>query len=199
MVYMRFDRSSATCNIYVFKEGLLSSFGHDLCVTVSSFLIEISDDARSITARFDPESVHVGCAVVNGVENPDRLKEDEKKEIDRNIFVDVLQAAFFREISLKSSSVTKEDTSYNVDATLNLHGKEKQIYFTVKDEGENLSADIWLHLPDFGIKPFSALFGTLRIKPDVLIRIKIPSGPLQNAVRGISADFEAQGTSRDAK
>lgn len=186
---MRFDRSSAICNIYVFKEGLLSSLGHDLCVTVSSFLIEIGEGARSISASFDPTSLHVGCAVVNGVDRLNLLSEDDKKEIDRNILVDILDAAFYNEISLKSSSVRKENASYIVDAALLLHGREKQISFTVKNEGRYHTADIWLHLPDFGIKPFTALFGALRIKPDVLIKIRIPSESLQD----IGGDFDRQG------
>ncbi len=189
-----FDGSSAICNIYVFKEGLFSPIGHDLCVTVKSFQIAIEDGARSISARFDPASVQVGCALMDGVEKPDLLSEKDRKEIDHNIFFDVLDASFHREISFRSSSVIKEEDSYSVDAILLLHGTERRISFSIRDEGKYHRADIWLHLPDFGIKPFTALFGALRIKPDVLIKISIPTEGLQLVAGGFEQERDGAPT-----
>jgi hypothetical protein len=34
--------------------------------------------------------------------------------------------------------------------------------------------ELKLHQPDFGIKPFSAALGALRVKPDVMIRVSVP-------------------------
>ena len=35
-----------------------------------------------------------------------------------------------------------------------------------------------LHQPDFGIKPYSALLGTLKIKPEVTVRCSVPRASL---------------------
>jgi YceI-like domain len=173
-----FDQSSAVCNVYTFKEGLLSAFGHDLCLNVTSFVIEIADDASFINARFDAGSLRAGCAVVKGIQR-DILKESEKKEIEHNIFYDVLVAHTFTEILLSSTSVLREDSGYAVNGRLALHGRTREISFTVRKDGSNCSADIWLHLPDFGIKPFSAPFGIMKIKPDILVRLILPSSPFE--------------------
>ena len=169
----RFDRTSATCQIFTFKEGLLSVLAHDLRINVTSFVVELSDDETMIDARFDAGSLHVDCAMVDGAERRDLLSEKSMKEIDENILKDVLDAATYRSISFTSRSVTKEDSSYKIGGTLTLHGEAREIILTARNDGQYYVAEAWLRLPDFGIKPFSALFGAIKIKPDVLIRIMI--------------------------
>jgi polyisoprenoid-binding protein YceI len=112
--------------------------------------------------------------LVDGVERPDLLGEEAKKEIDSNIIKDVLNADIYREIILTSSSVTKEDSSYLVKGTLTVHGVTRDITFTVREEGGFYIADVKLNLPDFGIRPFSAMFGMIKIRPDVLVRVLAP-------------------------
>jgi hypothetical protein len=170
----QFDQSSAECQVFTYKEGLLSRFAHDLRISVTSFVIVLGQDHGSIEASFDAESLLVDCAMVNGVARPDLLAAREKEEINLNIMRDVLDTRTFREIHLKSSSVAREDSAYVVTAALTLHGATREISFAVNRGGGQYIADVRLNLPDFGIKPFTALFGTLRIRPDILIRVMIP-------------------------
>jgi hypothetical protein len=171
---MKFDQSTAICHVFTYKEGLLSTLGHDLRIAVTSFIVEVTDDARAVKARFDAGSLHVECAMVDGAERPKILTSSDKREIDRNIVKQVLETGTFKDIFFDSSSVTKEDSSYNVKAALTLHGRTREISLAVRKEDNYYVADFRLHLPDFGIKPFSALFGTLKIKPDILVRVMIP-------------------------
>lgn len=169
-----FDQTSATCQIFTYKEGLLSTLAHDLRINVTSFVIELDDSDTSINARFEAGSLHVDCAMADGVERRDLLSRESMKEIDDNILKDVLDAATHRYIFFCSASVTKEDSSYRIKGTLTLRSREKEILFAARNEDGHYFAEAWLNLPDFGIKPFSALFGAIRIKPDILIRIIIP-------------------------
>ncbi len=169
-----FDQTSATCRIFTYKEGLLSALAHDLRINVTSFVIELSDDDTSINARFDAGSLHADCAMVDGVERRDLLSPESLKEIDDNILRDVLDAASHRYIFFCSDSVTKEDSSYLIRGTLTLRGKPKQILFTARTEDGFYVAETVLNLPDFGIRPFSALFGAIKIKPHILIRVALP-------------------------
>jgi len=171
---MKFDQSTAICHVFIYKEGLLSAFGHDLRIAVTSFIVEVADDARAVRARFDAGSLHVDCAMIDGVAQPNTLTASDKKEIDKNIIKNVLDTDTFKDIVLDSSSVTKGNSSYNVRAALTLHGRTREISLPVRKEDDYHIADFWLHLPDFGIKPFSAFFGTLKIKPDILVRVMIP-------------------------
>ncbi len=170
----RFDQSSAVCQVFTYKEGLLSSFAYDLRINVTSFTIDLGENEHFIRARFDAGSLRVDCAMVDGVEKPDILTGWEKEEIEKNIINEVLDTDTYKDILLVSSEVKKEDSTYLVKASLTLHGAKKDISFTVKEEEKYHQADVQLHLPDYGIKPFSTLFGAIRLKPDILIRVRIP-------------------------
>jgi hypothetical protein len=170
----QFDQSSAVCHIFTYTEGLLSPFAHDLRIAVSSFAITVGDENRFIDAHFDAESLRVDCAMVNGTERPELLRPWEREEINSNIIRNVLETRTYKDILLKSLSVTKEGLSYRVKAALTVHGVTRDISFGVKSVANQYVADVYLSLPDFGIKPLSTLFGAVRIRPDILIRVTIP-------------------------
>jgi hypothetical protein len=169
-----FDGSSALCQVFIYKEGFLSALAYDLRINVTSFLIELGRKEQFIKARFDAQSLRVDCAMVDGSERPDILSLETRKEIEHSIIKKVLETETYREIFLLSSSVKKEDSTYQVKGLLTLHGMTREITFPVKAEGNYLSAYVRLLLNDFGIRPFSALFGAIRVKPDILIRVIIP-------------------------
>lgn len=171
----RFDQSSASCQIFTYKEGLFSALAHDLLINVNSFVIEISGDDAQVEGSFDAGSLRVECVIADGKKRRDILSTADMKEIDNNAFKDVLNAAAFKLISFSSTSVARENSSYRVIGTLTLHGKSREIQFAVMKEDDCQVAEVRLHLPDFGIKPFSALFGAMKVKPDVLIRIAVPA------------------------
>jgi hypothetical protein len=172
----RLDQSSAVCEILTYKEGLLSSFAHDLRIKVTSFNIELGGIDNFIRAEFDVRSLRVECAVVDGRDRPDLLSFRDRDEINKSIITEVLDAENYPVIDLVSSSVRKDDWQYLVRGDLTVNGEKREISFTVrKEDGSHYVTDVILHLPDFGIKPFSALFGAVKIKPDILIHISIPA------------------------
>ncbi|MEJ2696780.1 MAG: YceI family protein [Candidatus Sulfobium sp.] len=178
----RFDESSAVCQIFTYKEGLLSPFAHDLRIGVASFTVEVGGSEHFIKASFNARSLQVDCAMVDGKERPDLLSQGDREEINRSIEREVLHSDSYPLITLISSSVRKDDSRYLVNGTLTLHEKPREITFTVrKEDGTHYVSDVRLHLPDFGIKPFSTLFGTVKIKPDILIHIRIPTGRIEEA------------------
>ncbi len=172
----RVDQSTAVCQIFTCKEGMLSGLAHDLHINVTSFDIDLGGTDHFISARFDARSLRVDCAMVNGRERPDILSLREKDDINNNIIREVLHTDLYPEILLLSSSVKKQEEDYFVTGQLVLHGQTREISFVVRKENEKqYVSDVSLHLPDFGIKPYSALFGAIRIKPDILIHIVIPA------------------------
>lgn len=181
----KFDESSAVCNILTYKEGLLSPFAHDLRIGVRAFVIEVGGRDHFIKASFDARSLSVDCAVVAGKDRPDLLSSSDRDEINNSILKEVLHPDRYPVIALVSSSVRQGDPGYLVEGMLTLHGQTKEISFAVKKmDGSHYVSDVGLHLPDFGIRPFSTLFGAVRIKPDILIHIEIPTDRIE--VRSLS-------------
>jgi hypothetical protein len=168
-----FDASSAECLIFTFKEGLLSAVAHDLKLRVERF--EVSVDPDSVSARFEAASIRVVCARKHGADAPGTLSDKDRREIEANLEKDVLAARKFAEIRFTSTRVEPAPDGYRVAGTLSLHGRERPLTVAVRREGERLVADVTLHQPDYGIKPYSAMLGTLKIKPDVQVRLSLPA------------------------
>ena len=172
----RVDESTAVCQIFTYKAGMLSGLAHDLRISVTSFVIDLGGEDHFISARFDTRSLRVDCAMVNGIERPNVFSLRELDDINNNIIREVLHTDLYPEILLLSSLVKKKESDYFVTGQLALRGQTREISFVVRKENEKqYVSDVSLHLPDFGITPFSALFGAIRIKPDILVHIVIPA------------------------
>jgi polyisoprenoid-binding protein YceI len=166
-----YDASRAECLIFTFKEGLLSAVAHDLKLRVSGMNVDVDGD-QAVRATFDASSIQVVCARKNGADAPELLSAANKEEIQANIRKDVLGG---REISFRSSKITPEGGSYRVEGELTLNGKTKPVAALVQREGDRYVTEVTIHQPDFGIKPYSAMLGTLKVQPDVKVRIAVPA------------------------
>ena len=61
-----------------------------------------------------------------------------------------------------------------VEGELTLHGATRAVHGVRKDDAQSRVAEFRFDQRDFGIKPFSAMFGTLKIKPEVVVEVRIP-------------------------
>ena len=172
---VRSDASSAECLVFTFKEGLLSAVAHDLKIRVGKFVIEVDEATRAIDARFDACSLRVACAMNRGSDAPDALTAANKREIEDNIVRDVLDARRFPEIRFVSSAVTVQKAAYAVKGTLTIKEQPRRITVKVRRDDNRYVGESIVHQPDFGIEPYSALFGALKVKPDVTVRVTVPA------------------------
>lgn len=161
--------------MFTYKEGLLSAVAHDLKIRVTKFGIEVDAATRAITARFDATSLRVVCAMEDGQEARGSLSAANKREIEAEIVRDVLHAGEYPDICFGSTVVEEKGDAYLVKGKLALHGHERQVRARVEQDGTHYVADVRLHQPDFGIRPYTALFGTLKVQADVLVRIVVPT------------------------
>lgn len=169
----KFSNSDSECFVYTFKDGLLSAVAHDLRIRVTDFEIEIDDD-DNIHASFNANSLRVVNAMHNGADTPNVPGDGDKQKIQETIVKDVLHSGKHPAITFESEAFREKGDGYQVKGRLSLHGQEKSIVVDVSDKGDRYLAEATLHQPDFGIKPFSAMMGTLKIKPDVKIALSIP-------------------------
>jgi len=170
------DASTAECLVFTQKEGLLSKIAHDLKIRVTKFTL--AWDGDTLSARFDPRSLRVVDAMVKGRESPGALGAGDKKKIEKSIVSDVLHPRKHRSIEFRSSEVAPEGDGYRVKGELDLHGVTRSISAKVKLSGGHWSAQVTIDQPAYGIEPFSAMLGTLKVKPKVRVRISLPDGAL---------------------
>ena len=168
-----FDAASAECLVFTYKEGLLSAIAHDLKIRVTRFSIEADEDRRAIDARFDARSLRVVCAMQNSRESPETLSGAQKREIEAAIAQDVLDARAYPEIRFSSTSVEEKEDQYLVKGTLALHGHTRALPVRVRRRGGFYAAEARVHQPDFGIRPYRALLGTLKVQADVTVQVRL--------------------------
>jgi polyisoprenoid-binding protein YceI len=178
----RFDQESAECLVFTKKEGLLSAVAHDLKVRVGRFTVEVGEGpdqtdpkTQKISARLDARSLQVVCAMREGAEDPALLSASDRQKIERNIVEDVLHAARYPEVRFEGQA-EREGDGYVVTGQLSLHGVSKPLRVKSRAEGGRQVAEVVLHQPDFGIKPYSAMLGALKVQADLRVRIAIPWG-----------------------
>lgn len=169
------DPSLLSCRVYAFKEGLLAAVGHDVALSVGK--ISMSLDGDRIQAIFDAGSLSVLHAMRGGAPHEGALSDKDKRTIEGYVREDILHSRRYPAIRFTSTSIARDDDSpdtFVVEGTLELHGRTKTIRVPLAQKGDQIVARAKLHQPDFGITPFRAMLGALRIQPHVEVEIAAP-------------------------
>ncbi len=165
-----FDQREARCRVFTFKEGLLSAVAHDLEIDVTRFRIE--HEGGKVRAHFEAGSLRVLHAMVDGRAAPTAISARDRSKIEDNIRGDVLHVSRHPDITFEAA--LEGAPSDALSGELTLHGRTRTIRVNVRAEPTLWVGEVTLHQPDFSITPYSAMLGTLRIQPDVRVRIEIP-------------------------
>ena len=164
----------SSCTVFTFKEGVLSAIAHDLKLRVATLDVKVTGDTE-IVATFDARSLRVVCAQKNGTDDTGALSASDRQKIEETIAKDVLESRRFPEIRFASTAVERSHggDTYLVRGDLTLHGVTRSISFTARTEGALRVAEVTLHQPDFGITPYRAMLGALKLRPDVRVRVEV--------------------------
>jgi polyisoprenoid-binding protein YceI len=169
-----YDSTSAECFVYTFKEGLLSPVAHDLRLRITRFSLDVDAAASSVVAKLDTNSLVVDCPMKDGAENPSALSESDKQKIAGQIREDVLHGSQYPEALFRSRIVTaRADGGYDLEGELTLHGVTKPLAAQTRVVAGRQQVELRIHQPDFGITPYRAMLGTLKIQADVTIRVTV--------------------------
>jgi hypothetical protein len=152
--------------VFTFKDGALSALAHDLKLKVTALTLE--KDEQKVTASFEAGSLRVVCPQKDGQDSAGLLPKALYGEIEKNAAKDVLEAAKFPSIRFESTAVTEAE----VVGQLTLHGVTREVRCARKPGGV---VEARLDQRTFGIKPYSAMFGTLKVKPEVVVTVRVLS------------------------
>ena len=171
----RIGQDTGSIEVFTFREGALSALGHDLRLRVSRFDIDLLAD--SVSARVEASSLRVVGAMRGGNPADGTLSDRDKADIERNCARDVLEAHRHAEATFVSTEVTQTEGGWSVRGTLTIHGVPHQGTFEVQRKDSKAVARIDVDLRSFGMKPYSAMLGALRVKPVVLVVVEVPVPP----------------------
>ncbi len=157
-----------TLSIRTKRTGAAAKAGHDLVIHVTAWAatLEVGDgpeQAAVVTLDADATSLRVR----EGKGGMQALGEDDKVSIHKTIDDDVLkrQDIVFRSTQAQRSA---EGNRIAVQGELTLVGKTRPVEFDLEiaDDGRLTGAAV-IKQSDWGIKPYSTLFGALKVADQV--------------------------------
>jgi hypothetical protein len=175
---------NGTLAVLTGKGGAAAKAGHNLVLRVGrwSATLEVSEEiALELTA--DSRSLRV----IKGTGGMMPLGPEEKAAIAQTINEDVLEGG---EIAFRSSEVEAEEggARLRVRGQLGLLGAWRETSFELAiGEDGRLAGNARIKQSDWGIKPYSALFGTLKVADvlDVVIDACVPvASPAEATTQG---------------
>ncbi|MEQ1503703.1 MAG: YceI family protein [Myxococcota bacterium] len=167
---------TVSCVVYAFKEGLLSAVGHDVKLAVNVWKLE-TDDGGTLVATFDPKTLAVVAAMKDGAENPSALSDKDKRTIEGYVRDDILEARRFPQIRFTATGVEPDDdgTGFVIAGDLLLHGRTRSITVAVRRKADRWVSRVKVNQVDFGITPFRAMLGALRIQATIEVEVEVPA------------------------
>jgi polyisoprenoid-binding protein YceI len=144
------------------RGGAAAKAGHNLVIEVQRWQGSFTPEAVSLTA--DARSMRV----VTGSGGISPLGDEEKTGISQTIDEDVLKGGT---IAYRSSAVTARDGGYDVEGELDLLGVKRPLAFALSLDGDQLTGSAQVKQTDWRMKPYSALFGTLKVADVVEVSI----------------------------
>lgn len=152
------------------REGVGGKMGHDLVIEVGdwSATANVGDDASAttLTATAKVSSMNV----VSGAGGAKPLSEGDKADIKKTIVDKILGNT---SIDFKSTSVNGGGSSATVQGDLTIAGQTGPASFQLQDlGGGKVKATGQVTQSKFGVKPFKAFMGALKVKDTVDIEIE---------------------------
>ena len=157
--------------VKVYKEGMAAKMGHDLTMEASDWSgnIDLNPDdpsASSVQVTIDPSSLEITDA--KGGAKP--LSDKDRADIAKNITKTLGNSA----ITFESEAVSGSPPNVTVkgDLTISGHSKPVSLNLTVGDDGK-ATGKTTIVQTQFGIKPFSAMMGALKVKDSVDVEFDV--------------------------
>jgi polyisoprenoid-binding protein YceI len=167
----RYGPDNATLSVRTRRGGAAAKAGHDLLIHVTRWegTLETGEDpmATSATLTADATSLRVR----QGTGGIQTLGDEDKANIEQTIDDEVLER---RDIAFRSTRVEPgADGRLSMEGELTLAGQTRPIAFdlAIGDDG-HVSATAVVTQTRWGMKPYSALFGTLKVLDDVEVSLE---------------------------
>jgi polyisoprenoid-binding protein YceI len=177
------DRSELV--VRLFKGGVAAAIAHNHAIRAVDYsggakvdpnnpeTASIWIEVQTASLKADEPEVRERFGLPKGISDKDRRKIQATMLSAKQMDVEKYSTMRFRSTGVEEQS----EGRYQITGDLTMHGVTRSITFpiTVEDENGDLhgSAAIDFKQSDFGIKPYSAMFGALRNRDDAVLYAKI--------------------------
>ena len=160
------------------REGAAARMGHDLTLTATRWNAVVSVDAETPNSSSVRATVDTGSLVVTeATGGAIGLSPSQKIEVETNIREKVLHSEKHPEVAFASTSVNGDPSVGSVSGDLTLAGQTRPVTLAVRmdDSSGNpiVRATAAIVQTEFGIKPYSAMLGALKVKDVVELSVEV--------------------------
>jgi hypothetical protein len=147
------------------RTGTVAKAGHDLLIHVTGWRGTLVDgDGMSVTLDADSTSLRVR----EGTGGMMALDDSDLANIEQTIDDEVLER---QDISFRSTRVEKTADGFSVTGDLTLRGTTRPIAFDLELSNGRVRGAAVVKQTEWGMKPYTALFGALKVADDVRVEI----------------------------
>jgi polyisoprenoid-binding protein YceI len=170
-VIYRIEARRSRFVVRAFASGLLSVFGHSPTIAIRDFTGEAHfspthPEESSLRLRIKADSLEV----------TDEVSDKDRQEIERQMRKEVLETARYPEIVFESirvaaDQVTEGQYRVQIAGNLSLHDITRECMISAQviasEDSLRANGEFPLRQSDFGIKPVSAVGGTIKLKDEL--------------------------------
>jgi polyisoprenoid-binding protein YceI len=164
-----------TLSVRTGRRGAAAMAGHDLLLHVTTWrgTLEVGEDSSLVGVALDADATSL--RVREGTGGAKTLDDDDRANIEQTIDDEVLKG---HAIEFRSTSVHGDGAHVRVEGDLTLVGTARPLAFEVDvDEDGVLRGSAVVRQSAWGMKPYSAFFGTLKVADEVEVSLeaRVPS------------------------
>lgn len=158
--------------LFTYKEGVLSRIAHDLRLSVRRFRVTV--DGSNVRGEFFPETIQIDGVMRDGKLHDKVLSPRDVEKIKTTMAGTVLKVSQYARIGFEGVVRPQGgDGHFVAKGKLTLVGKAVDIAVPVRVADGKATGEIEFAPSDWGIKPYSALGGTLKLQDRVGVQFAV--------------------------
>ena len=110
---------------------------------------------------------------MHGNLRPNALKNKDKKEIVQNIQTKILHTAVHPTAELRGQ-LQGDGVQTTLTGTLQIAGRTRPFQMAIQHQEHHWTGEVSIKPTDWGITPFRALMGAIRLQDRILVRFDLP-------------------------
>jgi hypothetical protein len=170
VITYRLGPDDGTLSVHTKRSGAAAMAGHNLLMHVTKWdaTLELGGDGTRVELNADGASLEV----IDGTGGMQALQDEDKENIEQTIDDEVLerQVITFRSTGVQPSS---DAAGLKIDGELTLNGATRPLAFDLALTADGgVSATTVVKQSDWGMKPYTGLFGALKVIDEVEVALE---------------------------
>ena len=151
-----------------------AKLAHDLILTPTQWSGTMNVDAdnpaaSSASLTIDARSIEI-VEAVGGMKS---LSDKDRRDIAKNIDDKVLETGKHPQLTFESTSVSGSEPNFTAAGNMTIRGTTRPVNVALNVNGSQVTARTSISQKDFGIKPFSAMMGAIKLRDDVEFELTV--------------------------